>query len=105
MSITTITKNNFETEVKNSDKPVLIDFWAAWCGPCKMISPVIEQISDEVPAIKVGKLNVDEQRELAGQFGVMSIPTLILFKNGKAVKQMIGVQPKPAIMSAINSVL
>ena len=105
MSTTTITKSNFDTEVIHSDKPVLVDFWAAWCGPCRMISPTVEQIADEVPAIKVGKLNVDEQGELAGQFGVMSIPTLIIFKNGKAVKQMVGVQPKPAIMNAINSVL
>ena len=105
MSTTTITKANFDAEVIHSDKPVLIDFWAAWCGPCKMISPTVEQISNEVPAIKVGKLNVDEQRELAGQFSVMSIPTLILFKNGRAVKQLVGVQPKPTIMNAINSVL
>ena len=105
MSTITITKSNFDAEVTLSDKPVLIDFWASWCGPCKMISPTIEQIADEVPAIKVGKLNVDEQQELAVQFGVMSIPTLILFKNGKAVKQMVGVQPKPVIMNAVNSIL
>ena len=105
MSIATITKNNFNAEVLHSEKPVLIDFWAAWCGPCRMISPTVEQIAGEVPAVKVGKLNVDEQPELAGRFGVMSIPTLIIFKDGKPVKQIVGVQGKPAILNAINSVL
>ncbi|MCL2461062.1 MAG: thioredoxin [Defluviitaleaceae bacterium] len=105
MSAITITKSNFDAEVARSDKPVLVDFWAVWCGPCRMLSPVVEQIADENPAVKVGKLNVDEQPELAAQFGVMGIPTLILFKGGKAVKQMVGVQPKPVIVSAINGVL
>lgn len=105
MSVTTITRNNFDDEVIHSDKPVLIDFWAPWCGPCRMISPTVDQIAGEVPTIKVGKLNIDEQPEIAGRFGVMSIPTLILFKDGKPVKQVIGVQPKSAIMKAVNSVL
>ena len=78
-----ITQNNFNSEVENSDKPVLIDFWASWCGPCMMMSPVVEQIEKEHPEIKVGKVNVDEEMVLAQKFMVVSIPTLILFKNGK----------------------
>ena len=105
MSVITISKDNFDSEVLRSDKPVLIDFWAAWCGPCRMIAPIVEQIAEEVSGIQVGKIDVDDQPELARQFGVMSIPTLILFQNGKVVKQMTGVQPKPAIMDAIQSAL
>ena len=105
MSISIITKSNFDAEVVRSDKPVLVDFWASWCGPCRMISPVVEQIAGEVNSIKVGKLNVDEQPELASRFSVMSIPTLILFNNGKAVDTMIGVHPKPTIMNMINKVV
>ncbi|MCL2773760.1 MAG: thioredoxin [Oscillospiraceae bacterium] len=105
MSVITITKNNFESEVMRSDKPVLIDFWAEWCGPCRMVAPVVEQIAGEVPALKVGKLNVDEQSEIAGRYGIRSIPTLMIFKNGKPVKQIVGAQPKISIMNAINSVL
>lgn len=96
-----ITKENFESEVLKSDKPVLVDFWAAWCGPCKMLSPVIEEIAEERSDIKVGKINVDEQPELASQFAVMSIPTLIVFKNGEIANKAIGVQPKDAILSML----
>ena len=85
-----ITQNNFNTEVENSDKPVLIDFWASWCGPCMMMSPVVEQIEEEHPEIKVGKVNVDEEMVLAQKFMVVSIPTLILFKNGKPEITSIG---------------
>lgn len=96
-----ITKDNFENEVLKSDKPVLVDFWAAWCGPCKMLSPVIDEIADERSDIKVGKINVDEQPELASQFAVMSIPTLIVFKNGEIANKAIGVQPKDAVLSML----
>ena len=82
MSVITITKENFEQEVLHSDKPVLLDFWASWCGPCRMVSPIVDEIADETSSIKVGKVNVDEQPELAAQFQVMSIPTLMVFKNG-----------------------
>ena len=104
MSPITITKNNFDSEVVRPDKPVLVDCWAGWCAPCRMIAPVVEQIANEVPSVKVGKLNIDEQPELAGMFGVMSIPTLFLFKNGKLVGQMVGVRPKAAILDMIKSV-
>ncbi|MEG0830038.1 MAG: thioredoxin [Anaerovoracaceae bacterium] len=102
MSVLQITKNNFDAQVMNSQKPVLIDFWASWCGPCNMLSPVIEEISGEVTNVKVGKVNVDEQPELARQFGVMSIPTLILIKDGKVAKQSVGAKPKNAILDMIK---
>lgn len=98
----TITKENFGQEVLKSDKKVLVDFWASWCGPCRMLSPVIDEIAKETNKVKVGKVNVDEESELATQFAVMSIPTLILFENGKPVKQMVGAQPKSAILSMIE---
>ena len=98
MSEVIITKDNFEKEVLRSDIPVLVDFWASWCGPCKMLSPIIAQIAEEQAGkVKVGKINVDEQQELAAQFRVMSIPTLIVFKDGEAVAQSVGVQPKEQI--------
>ncbi len=97
-----ITAENFAQEVLNSDKPVLIDFWAAWCGPCRMLSPVVDEVADENPGIKVGKVNVDEQGELAMKFGISSIPTLMLFKDGKNVDSSIGVVQKSAIEKMIN---
>ncbi|MFT3950522.1 MAG: thioredoxin [Oscillospiraceae bacterium] len=102
MAAITITNNNFESEVLYSDKPVLLDFWASWCGPCRMLSPVVEEIADETDAVKVGKVNVDEEPELARQFQVMSIPTLVVFKDGKVVNTAIGVKPKSAIQDMIN---
>lgn len=98
MAVVTITLENFENEVIKSEKPVLVDFWAPWCGPCRMLSPVVDEIAEENSNIKVGKVNVDEQEELAMRFGIMSIPTLIVFKNGEAVKKTMGVQPKAAIL-------
>lgn len=98
MSVITITKENFEAEVLKASKPVLIDFWAAWCGPCKMLSPVVDEIAGENADIIVGKINVDEQPELAQRFGVMSIPTLIAFKDGAVYNKTVGVQPKQAIL-------
>ena len=97
MSVITITSSNFEAEVAASDKPVLLDFWASWCGPCRMISPAVEQIANENPNVKVGKINIDEQPQLASSFGVMSIPTLVVMKGGRIAKQSVGVIPKQAI--------
>ena len=101
MSALNINQRNFQTEVINSDKPVLLDFWASWCGPCRMVAPILEEIAAERPDIKVGKVNVDEQPELAGQFGVMSIPALVVMKNGRAVCQSVGAQPKERILSML----
>ena len=100
--VTVITKDNFQAEVLQSDKPVLVDFWASWCGPCKMLSPVVDQIADENPDIKVGKINVDDEPELAGQFGVMSIPTLLVFKDGQIAGQSVGVRPKATILEMLG---
>ena len=102
MSALTITKENFASEVMNSDKPVLLDFWASWCGPCKMVSPVIDEIAGEVTNAKVGKINVDEQPELASKFKVMSIPTLAVIKGGKVVNTSVGAKHKSAILSMLN---
>lgn len=101
MSVIHIDKNNFQKEVMESDKPVLLDFWATWCMPCRMIGPVIEEIAEERADIKVGKINVDEQPELAGQFKVMSIPTLLVIKDGKIANQSVGVRSKEAILDMI----
>lgn len=97
MSVITITKENFEAEVLRSDKPVLLDFWASWCGPCRMVSPVVDEIAAEHTEVKVGKVNVDEQPELANRFGIMSIPTLTVLRDGKVVNQAVGVRPKAQI--------
>ncbi|MFR5833249.1 MAG: thioredoxin [Acutalibacteraceae bacterium] len=101
MAVLTITKNNFEAEVLRSDKPVLIDFWASWCGPCRMMSPIVDEIAAERGDIKVGKVNVDEESELAGAFNVMSIPTLVVIKDGKVVNGAVGVRPKAEILRTI----
>ena len=101
MSAVNINKTNFQEEVTRSDKPVLLDFWAPWCAPCRMVVPIIEEIADERPDNKVGKINVDEQPELASQFHVMSIPTLVVMKNGKIVNQVMGARPKAAILAMI----
>lgn len=98
MSIIHLTKENFSREVLESSQPVLVDFFATWCGPCKMIAPMLEELDQEGHDFKIAKLDVDEQQELAQQFGVMSIPTLIVFKDGKPVKTEIGFKPKQAIL-------
>ena len=102
MAVINITLENFEAEVIKSEKTVLVDFWAPWCGPCRMLSPIVDEIAEERTDIKVGKVNVDEQEELAMRFGIMSIPTLIVFKNGEAVKKNLGVQPKAAILGLLE---
>lgn len=102
MSVVIITQDNFENEVMKSTVPVLIDFWAGWCGPCKMLSPIIEEIADEVTGKKICKVNVDEQPELARKFGVMSIPTLVVMDKGEIVNKSLGVQPKDSVLSMFN---
>ena len=101
MSAINVNKNNFNQEVLNSDKPVLLDFWASWCGPCRMVSPIVDEIAAERSDIKVGKINVDEQPELAVQFGVMSIPTLVVMKSGRIVNQAVGARPKAQILAML----
>ena len=101
MSALNITKNNFHEEVVQSDKPVLLDFWASWCGPCQMVGPIVDEIAGERPDIKVGKVNVDEERELAAVFNVMDIPTLVVVKDGKIVNQAMGARPKEQILSLL----
>lgn len=102
MAVIQITKDNFQNEVVNSAKPVLLDFWATWCGPCQMVSPIVDEIAEERADIKVGKINVDEQPELAAAFHVMSIPTLIVMKNGQAVNQAVGARPKAQILALLD---
>lgn len=99
MSALNINKNNFVEEVMNSEKPVLVDFWASWCGPCRMVIPVVEKIAEEYPEYKVVKVNVDEEPELAAQFGVMSIPTLMVVKNGEVVNKSVGAKNKQQILA------
>lgn len=102
--VLSITNDNFESEVLNSDVPVLVDFWAPWCGPCKMIAPVIDQLADDFDGqAKIGKINVDEQSELAAKYKVMSIPTLVLFKDGNIAEQIVGARPKEALAELINN--
>ena len=101
MSAININKNNFQNEIMDSEKTVLLDFWAPWCAPCRMVVPVIEEIAGERPDIKVGKINVDEQPELASKFSIMSIPTLVVMKNGKIVLQVSGARPKKAILEML----
>lgn len=103
MSVLKITKSNFEAEVMKSDKPVLLDFWASWCGPCRMVGPVVEEVAKETAEIaKVGKVNVDEEPELANSFKVMSIPTLVVIKDGKVTQTSVGVKSKQDILSMIQ---
>lgn len=101
MNAVNINKSNFSEEVIHSDRPVLLDFWAPWCGPCRMVAPVLDEIAAERADIKIGKINVDEQPELAGQFGIMSIPTLVVMKNGKVVNQALGARPKDQILALL----
>ena len=101
MSVINIDKNNFQEEVLQSDRPVLLDFWAPWCGPCRMVGPLVDEIAEERSDIKVGKVNVDEQPELAAQFGVMSIPTLAVLREGKLVNQAVGARPKEQILAML----
>lgn len=102
MAALTITKENFEAEVMKSEKTVLIDFWATWCGPCRMVSPLVDQIADEVTDKKICKINVDEQPELAEAFQVSSIPTLVVVKNGKVANRSVGAMPKSEILALLN---
>jgi len=102
MAVTIVTSQNFEKEVIQSKVPVLLDFWASWCGPCRMLSPIVEEISNEVTDAKIGSVNVDEQPDLASQFRVMSIPTLLVFKEGKVVSSSVGVRPKEDILAMLK---
>ena len=101
MSAINVTKDSFKSEVTSSDRPVLIDFWASWCGPCRMVSPIVDEIANERSDIKVCKVNVDEQPELASAFGVMSIPTLVVMKDGKVTNQAVGAMPKQRILALL----
>lgn len=102
MAVRTFTETNFETEVLKSEKPVLIDFWASWCGPCKMMAPVIDQVAEQTDRAVVGKVNVDEETALAEKYGIMSIPTLVLIKNGIVVEKVVGLQSKEVILDLIE---
>ena len=102
MAVITITKENFDAEVLRSAQPVLLDFWASWCGPCRMLSPIVDEVAEERTDVKVGKVNVDEQPELAAEFGVMSIPTLLLFENGKLTRQAVCARPKSGVLELLG---
>ena len=101
MSVLNITKDNFQKEIIESEKTVLLDFWAGWCGPCRMLSPIVDEIAGEREDIKVAKINVDEQQDLAAAFQVMSIPTLVVMKDGKIVSKTMGVRPKKQVLSLL----
>lgn len=101
MSVIHIDRNNFQSEVLDSDRPVLLDFWAPWCTPCRMVGPILDEIAEERSDVKVAKINIDEQPELASQFGVMSIPTLMVMKEGRIVQQAMGARPKAQILSML----
>ncbi|MFR6012690.1 MAG: thioredoxin [Coprococcus sp.] len=102
MAIIDLTKENFQAEITKSDKPVLVDFWAVWCGPCQMMAPILHELETEMPDVQIGKVNVDEQMDLARQFQVVSIPTLIIFKNGQEVQRMVGVTSKEELKDALR---
>ena len=102
MSVLTITKDNFEQEVLKADKPVLLDFWASWCGPCKMVSPMVDQIAEEHDDFIVGKVNVDEEPDIATDYGIMSIPTQMVFKNGEITHRQAGAVPKDRILALLD---
>lgn len=102
MAIIDLTKENFQAEITKADKPVLVDFWAVWCGPCQMMAPILHELETEMPDVQIGKVNVDEQMDLARQFRVVSIPTLIIFKNGQEVQRMVGVTSKEELMDALK---
>ena len=102
MSVVVITKENFEQEVLKATQPVLVDFWASWCGPCRMVSPIVDQIAEERPDVKVCKINIDEQPELASRYQVMSIPTLLVLRGGEVVQSAVGARPKPFILGMLD---
>ena len=102
MSVLTLTNENFEQEVLKSDKPVIVDFWAAWCGPCKMLSPVVDQLAEELEGVKVGKINIDEQMKLAEKYNVSSIPCVVAFKNGEEVNRSVGLVPKQKLVDLLK---
>ena len=102
MAVMTVTKENFQEEVLHRDKPVLLDFWASWCGPCRMLSPVVDEVAEERTDVKVGKVNVDEQPELAQAFGIASIPTLLVIRDGRTVNRAVGVRSKEEILQMLD---
>ena len=102
MSVLHVNQESFEKIIHKSTKPVLVDFWATWCGPCRMLSPIVDEVAEERTDVKVGKVNVDEQPELAAEFGVMSIPTLLVFEQGKLVRQAVGARPKAGVLALLG---